>query len=229
MLYIRRVYGVFAVFMLLLVLAGCLTSYAAGPPQTELTETPTATIMSSSPTPTASPTKALGVTVAPKVAILAFQTITPTATATITPTATATPEPTTTATATQAASATPSPTPTNTPVPTNTPAPTAVPVTREPYHANAWMDTYFTAPGSIVTVTGRITRFGRPVEGANMGATFSFTNGEAYCSAYTNIQGLSSCSINIGPRLQGFWAFVDVVFVFRDQEVYAKTAFFVDP
>jgi hypothetical protein len=91
------------------------------------------------------------------------------------------------------------------------------------------MDTYFTAPGSIVTVTGRITRFGRPIEGANMGATFGFTNGQAYCSAYTNIQGLASCSINVGARLQGFWAFVDVVFVFSDQKIYAKTAFFVDP
>jgi hypothetical protein len=29
--------------------------------------------------------------------------------------------------------------------------------------------------------------------------------------------------------LPDFWVFVDVVFVFADQEVYAKTGFLVDP
>jgi hypothetical protein len=102
-------------------------------------------------------------------------------------------------------------------------------VTREPYQAYAWMDNYIPAPGSVVTVYGKVAIFGRPIEGANMGATFRFTNGQDYCSAYTNIQGFAACSINVGARLPSFWVFVDVVFVFDDQEVYAKTGFLVDP
>jgi hypothetical protein len=91
------------------------------------------------------------------------------------------------------------------------------------------MDYYYPPPGSNVTVFGRLLWFGRPVNGANMGATFRFTDGQAYCSAYTNIEGLAACTINIGSRLPDYWVFVDVVFVIADIEVYAKTAFLVDP
>lgn len=222
--FMRRKYWSIAALPLLLALAGCLTSHAAGPSETDLSISPTVGLPSPTQTLTLSPTATRGVTTVPNMAARAFQD-TPTASPTPTPTATATPTPTPTNTP----SPTPEPTATATPTPTNTPTPTTTPGPRVPFQAYAWMDNYYPAPGSVVTVYGRLLRYGRPIDGANMGATIRFTNGQAYCSAYTNIDGRAACSVNIGARLQGYWAFVDVVFTFADQEIYAKTGFLVDP
>lgn len=229
--YIRRRYWAIAILPLILALAGCLTTHAAGPPKTESSALPTGGLPLPTYTPTASPTTWPGVTLVPNRAVSAFQPVTPTVTATITPTVTPTGTPAATPTDTPEPTATGTlqPTPTATSTPTNTPSPTEIPATRVPFQAYAWMDNYYPEPGSVVTVHGRVLWFGRPISGANMGATFRFTDGRDYCSAYTNIQGFAACSINIGARLPEYWVFADVVFVFADQEVYAKTGFLVDP
>jgi hypothetical protein len=132
-----------------------------------------------------------------------------------------TPEPT--------ATVTPEPTATATPEPTATPRPTPILATAAPFQAYAWVDNHYPAPGSVVTVYGKLFRYGRPVNGANLGTTWRFTDGRAYCSAFTNIHGVAACSINIGYRLPNYWVFIDAVFVIADIEVYAKTGFWVDP
>lgn len=208
----------------LLALAGCLKTYAAGPTE------PTATHGSRvSSLPTATPTAIItpGVTLVPNLSVHALQTTTPTATATVTPTVT--PSPTPEPTATAAPTDTPTPAPTATPLPTNTPRPTAIPATPAPFQAFAWLDNYYPAPGSVVTVHGMLLKNGRPVNGAQMGVTWGYTHGQAYCTAYTGIDGRAACSQNIGWPLQNYWVFVDVVFVHEDQLYYAKTAFLTDP
>jgi hypothetical protein len=224
--YIRLAYWAFAILLLLVVLAGCLTSYAAGPPEKEQISTPSATFPLPTPTPTASPTIKAGITLVPNLVVRPFQALTPTATATVTPTVipdtpTPTAEPTATATGT--------PTATATAAPTDTPSPTAILATPVAFQAYAWVDNYFPAPGSFVTVHGRLLRYGRPVNGANMGATWRYTHTEDYCSAYTNIEGRATCARNIGYPLEGYWVYVDVVFVYQDEKYYAKTGFLVDP
>ncbi len=212
--------------LLLLTLAGCLTSYAAGPPEHGEEATPTVTL----PLPTASApltagaTKMPAITLVPNMAVRASQVTTPTATATVTPTATATVTPT-------AIPDTPTPTlePTDTPEPTNTPRPTAIPATPAPFQAYAWVDNYFPAPGSIVTVYGRLFKNGRPVNGAQMGVTWSYTHAQGYCSAYTGKDGLAACAQNIGAPLQNYWVYLDVVFIHEDEKYYAKTGFVTDP
>jgi len=223
-LLIHRSFWTIAV-LLLLTLAGCLTTYAAGPTEQKLAFTPTLSLSPPTDTPTASPTAVRGVTLVPNPAVYAFQTLTPTATATATPTATPTPEPTNTPQATN----TPAPTATATPIPTNTPRPTAIPATVAPFQAYAWLDSYYPQPGSVVTAYGMLFKDGRPVNGAQMGVTWSYTHGKAYCTAYTGIDGRAACTQNIGAPLQDYWVYVDVVFVFEDVLYYAKTAFLPDP
>jgi hypothetical protein len=227
---IRRLYWLIAVLLLLLTLAGCLTSYAAGPAN------PADAVFSHDPTtvlpitPTLTATVVPGVTEVPNLVARAFQTLTPTPTITITPLAA-------TATPTAMATDTPTPTPTSapqatatvTPFPTSTPRPTAIPVTVSPFQAYAWLDNYFPAPGSVVTVYGRLFINGRPVNGAQMGVTWDYTHGNGYCTAYTGIDGQAACAQNIGAPLRNYWVYVDVVFVFEDELYYAKTAFLVDP
>jgi hypothetical protein len=222
--------------LLLLTLAGYLTSYAAGLPEQAGPATLTATLS----LPTASATIPPGetalpaVTLVPRVAVYAFQTTTPTATATATPTPTLTDSPDT-ATPTPEPTATTTSQPTDTPRPTNTLLPTATdrpPSTRptaSPFQAYAWLDNYYPAPGTVVTVYGRLFRNGRPVNGAQMGATWSYTHGEGYCTAYTGIDGRAACTQNIGAPLQNYWVYVDVVFVYEDELYYAKTGFVTDP
>jgi hypothetical protein len=223
---VRRAYWTVVVILLLLTLAGCLTSYAAGPPETDQ-NIPSA-VGQSLPTLTPSANLAAspsGVTVVPNTSIRAFQQITPTVESTPTPEPTNTPVPTDTPKPTD----TPVPTATATPVPTNTPQPSAIEATLAPFQAYAWMDNYYPAPGSVVTVHGSLERFGRPVCGANMGATFRYTCGTDYCSAFTGLDGKALCSRNIGCALPGYWVIVDVVFTFEDQQYYARTGFLVDP
>jgi hypothetical protein len=214
------------VLLLLLTLAGCLTSYAAGPPEHEGEPTPTGTLplAGAEVSPTASATKMPAVTLVPNMAVRAFQVTTTTATATVTPTATATVTPI-------PIPDTPTPTlePTDTPEPTNTPGPTAIPATPAPFQAYAWVDNYFPAPGSIVTVYGRLFKNGRPVNGAQMGVTWSYTHAQGYCSAYTGKDGLAACAQNIGAPLQNYWVYLDVVFIHEDAKYYAKTGFVTDP
>jgi hypothetical protein len=62
-----------------------------------------------------------------------------------------------------------------------------------------------------------------------MGATWSYTHGEGYCTAYTGIDGRAACAQNIGAPLQNYWVYVDVVFVYEDELYYAKTGFVTDP
>jgi hypothetical protein len=102
-------------------------------------------------------------------------------------------------------------------------------VTLSPFQAYAWVDNYYPAPGSVVTVHGRLLKSGRPVNGAQMGATFSYTHGEGYCTAFTGIDGRSACAHHIGYPLQNYWVFIDVVFIYEDQLYYAKTGFLTDP
>jgi hypothetical protein len=227
---IRPPYWAIAILPLILALTGCLTSHAAGPLEAEPFASPTAQLPLATDTPTTSPTASPGVTLVPNMAAIAYQDATPSFTPTQTPTATVTATPTQTPTATPV-SATPTlqPTATATPTLTNTPISTTEQGTPVPFQAYTWMDNHFPEPGSVVTVHGKLLWYGRPVNGANMGATFSFTNGRDYCSAYTDIEGKAACSINIGARLPDYWVFVDVVFVIADVEVYAKTAFLVDP
>jgi hypothetical protein len=228
-IYFRRAIGAALVLLVLLVLAGCLTSYAAGPSKKE----PAASSLDVS-MPTATPTASLiptsgGTTRVPKaLRVLQESTATLEATATLTPTAvpdTATPtsEPTLTPVPTD------TPLPTNTVVPTNTPQPTTVEGTPEPFKAYAWLDNYYPAPGSIVTVHGSLYQYGRPVCGANMGVTIRYTCGTDYCSAFTNIKGRAACARTVGCQLPNYWAYVDVVFTYEGQQYYAKTGFLVDP
>lgn len=225
----RRGCWALGVLLLLLILTGCLTSYAAGPPEQDQQATPSASL----PLPTASATMPSAaampaLTLVPNAAISAFQT--PTATATITPTqtpdtATPTPEPTDTPRPTN----TPRPTDTPQPPDTATPRPTTVRATAAPFQAYAWLDNYYPAPGSVVTVYGRLFKNGRPVNGAQMGATWSYTHGEGYCTAYTGIDGIAACAQNIGAPLQNYWVYLDVVFIYEDELYYAKTGFVTDP
>ena len=225
--YLRRAIGAALILLILLVLAGCLTSYAAGPTEkrslvlaTEGTSPPT-------PTPTASPVPTSGgITTVPKT-FHVLQATSPVET-TLTPTpveATATATPTATSLPTD----TPSPTATATPLPTNTAQPPAAEGTPMPFQAYAWVDNHYPAPGSVVTVHGALYRYGRPVCGANMGVTWRYTCGSDYCSAYTDIRGKAACARNIGCALPNYWAFIDVVFTYEDQQYYAKTGFLVDP
>jgi hypothetical protein len=224
--YLRRALDAGVIVVVLLVLAGCITSYAAGPSDkgaevvlAEETSLPTAT-------PTASPVPTTGgITTVPK-AFRVLQatspvevTVTPTpGEVADTPTPTATPLPT----------ATPSPTATATPLPTNTAQPAAE-ATPEPFKAYAWVDNYYPAPGSVVTVHGALYRYGRPVCGANMGATWRYTCGTDYCSAYTDIRGKAECARQVGCALPNYWVYIDVVFTYEDQQYFAKTGFVVDP
>jgi len=228
-IYVQRAIGAGLVFLVLLVLAGCLTSYAAEPSEKVQAALTTESVLPSV-TPTASlmPTSG-GTTRVPKaVRVLQQSTATLEATATLTPTAvpdTATPttEPTLTPVPTD------TPLPTATAVPTNTPQPPGVQGTPEPFKAYAWLDNYYPAPGSTVTVHGSLYHYGRPVCGANMGVTFRFTCGSDYCSAFTDIKGKAACARNIGCQLPNYWAYVDVVFTFEGEKYYAKTGFLVDP
>jgi hypothetical protein len=104
-----------------------------------------------------------------------------------------------------------------------------VQVTAAPFQAFAWVDNYYPAPGSVVTVHGRLFKNGRPVNGAHMGATWSYTHGEGYCSAYTDIEGRAACAQNIGGPLPNYWVYIDVVFMYKDELYYAKTGFVTDP
>ncbi len=229
---LHHAYWVPVVLLTALMLAGCVTSYAAGPPEAEQTVPAAANLTQSSPKPT--PTQKTSVTLVPNTAIRAFQETTPTVTATVTPTVTATVTPT-------VAPDTPSPTveptdtpvPTDTPFPTNTPAPTTTSVvvrpTLAPFQAYAWVDNYYPAPNSVVTVYGQLLKKGRPVNGAQMGVTWSYTHREGYCTAYTNIEGKAACSQNIGLPLQNYWVYLDVVFIHEDETYYAKTGFVTDP
>jgi hypothetical protein len=230
-LYRRGVYWVIGVLLLLLTLVGCLTSYAAGPPEQDQVPTSFPTITSPPPTatPTAAPSKTPRVTLVPNLAVRVFQDATSTPTATITPTATltptVTPSPTTPPTATLE--------PTDTLEPSPTREPTATPITIQPtaapFQAYAWLDNYFPAPGSTVTVFGRLFKYGRPVNGAQMGVTWSYTHAKGYCTAYTGIDGRAACSQNIGMPLQNYWVYVDVVFIYENEKYYAKTGFLTDP
>jgi hypothetical protein len=225
------VYWIIGVLLLLLTLAGCLTSYAAGPPQQDqtLTTLPTITILAPTATPTTAPSLTPRVTLVPNLAVNTFQETTPTATATLTPTITPSPtdEPTETSEPTETLE------PTNTRAPTATFEPTDTPLaaqpTAVPFQAYAWLDNYFPAPGSVVTVFGRLFKHGRPVNGAQMGVTWSYTHAKGYCTAYTGMDGRAACSQNIGMPLQNYWVYVDVVFVYEDQKYYAKTGFLTDP
>jgi hypothetical protein len=98
-----------------------------------------------------------------------------------------------------------------------------------PFQAYAWLDNYFPAPGAVITVYGRLFQNGRPVNGAQMGVTWSYTHGRSFCTAYTGIDGRAACAQNIGAPLPNYWVFVDVVFVHEDELYYAKTAFLTDP
>jgi hypothetical protein len=219
--------------LLLLILVGCLTTYASGPPARTSSDSSLAGLPLPNHTPTVPPTSTPGITLVPNMAVRAFQT-TPTTTVTTTPTltpetVTATAQPADTTQPTDTAEPTATPEPTDTPAPTNTPRPTTIPATVAPFQAYAWVDNYFPVPGSVVTVHGRLFKNGRPVNGAQMGVTWSYTHREDYCSAYTGIDGRAACSRNIGYPLQNYWVFVDVVFVHEDQLFYAKTAFLTDP
>jgi hypothetical protein len=231
LIHIHRARWIIVSFLLLTTLAGCLTSHAAGPSEPEqealpVAGLPLATSMPPTSTPTMPPTPAI--TTVPNMAVRALQTTTPTATATVTPTAVL-PTDTPTATPTSEPTITPEPTATATPTPTDTPAPTAIRATVAPFQAYAWVDNYFPAPGSVVTVHGRLFKNGRPVNGAHMGVTWRYTHGQGYCDAYTGIDGRASCAQNIGAPLQNYWVFVDVVFVHEDELFYAKTGFLTDP
>lgn len=238
--YLHRLPWLIAALLLLLTLTGCLTSHASGPSEQERLSLSSIDIASptASATSTTSATTMPGVTLLPSPAgnssQMAAARATVTATATLTPTAvpdtvTPTPEPTATATSEPTATPTAIPPATPTPQPTNTPRPTTIPATASPFEALAWVDNAYPAPGSVVTVHGRLFRYGRPVNGAQMGATWSYTHGEGFCSAYTGIDGITSCAQNIGAPLQDYWVFIDVVFVYRDQLYYAKTGFLTDP
>jgi hypothetical protein len=98
-----------------------------------------------------------------------------------------------------------------------------------PFEAFTWLDNYFPAPGSVVTVFGRLLINGRPVNGAQMGVTWRYTHGMAFCTAYTGIDGRAACAQNIGYPLENYWVFVDVVFIYEGELYYAKTAFLTDP
>jgi hypothetical protein len=220
-LYIWRARWGIIIPLVLLTLAGCLTSYAAEPPQAATSQNE---LSLASDTPTATATATPGVTLVPNRSMRALQTTataTDTATPTLTPTATVeptdTPEPSDT------------PAPTETPEPTATPRPTTVRPTASPFSAYAWVDNFFPEPGSVVTVFGKLFRNGRPVNGAQMGVTWSYTHGKAFCSAYTSIHGQAACAQNIGMPLQNYWVFIDVVFIYEDQLYYAKTGFLTDP
>jgi hypothetical protein len=62
-----------------------------------------------------------------------------------------------------------------------------------------------------------------------MGATWSYTHVEAYCAAYTGIDGIAACAQNIGAPLQNYWVYIDVVFIYKGELYYAKTGFVTDP
>ena len=235
----RRAYWIIPALFLLVTLAGCLTTYASGYTEQEHSTTPTVNhfLPTTSATSTPGVTTKPGFTLVPNAIAHAFQTITPTVTTTPTltatpsaePTATVTPKPTTAATSAPTATATPEPTATSTPRPTDTPQPTTISATAAPFQAYAWVDNIFPAPGSVVTVHGRLFKNGRPVNGAHMGATWSYTHGQAYCSAYSGIDGRAACAQNIGAPLPNYWVYVDVVFVIEDELYYAKTSFLTDP
>ena len=221
--------------LVLVALTGCLTTYAdepSEPPRRAFSKTPVP------PSPTATASEVPGVTLVPNYSVRAFETTTPTATATLTPTAeldtpTPTLEPTATesptATSEPTVTATPTPEPTTTTAPTATSLPPSVQPTLAPFQAYAWLDNYYPAPGSVVTVYGTLLKNGRPVNGAHMGVTWSYTHGQGYCSAYTGIDGRAACAQNIGGPLPNYWVFIDVVFIHEDELYYAKTAFLTDP
>ena len=223
----RRARWPIAVLLLLLTLAGCLTTHAAGPAERQTSSLPATALPQPTHTATATPTTTPGVTLVPNLAVHVLQAtsaVTDTATPTDVPdTATPTPEPTETPEPTHTSE------PTDTPEPTRTPIPPAPQVPLAPFQAYAWVDNYYPAPGSVVTVHGRLLKSGRPVNGAQMGATFSYTHGEGYCTAFTGIDGRTACAHNIGYPLQNYWVFIDVVFVYKDQLYYAKTGFLTDP
>jgi hypothetical protein len=229
---IGQISGVVLVF---LALTGCLTTYAADlsePPSGDWSNTRATAIPTATLPHTASATP--GVTLVPNMAVRALQTVPPTATATLTstaqfdtPTPTATLTPSATGTPTQEPTATPEPT--NTPAPTATPRPTTIPATAIPFQAYAWLDNYYPAPGSVVTVYGILLKNGRPVNGAQMGVTWGYTHGQGYCTAYTGIDGRAACAQNIGAPLPDYWVYIDVVFIHEDELYYAKTAFLTDP
>ena len=221
LIYISRRKWAIVALLFLLTLTGCLTSHAAGPPEQEIGAVTRANVPTATPPPTATMSPTSAVTLVPNMAIRAFQETTPTVTATETATPTleptATPEPTNT------------PPPTDTPSPTDTPRPTAIKATPLPVQAYAWLDNYYPAPGSVITVYGSLFKNGRPVNGAQMGVTWSYTHGRGYCTAYTGIDGRAACTQNIGAALQNYWVYVDVVFVYDDELHYAKTGFVTDP
>jgi len=230
--YVRRALGAALILLILLVLAGCLTTYAAGPTEKRPAVLVVGGTSLPSPTPTASPVPTTGgITKVPK-AFRALQESTGTleSTETLTPTVVPdTPTPTLTPTTASLPTDTPLPTATAVPLPTNTAQPRAVESTPVPFQAYAWVDNYYPAPGSVVTVHGSLYQYGRPVCGANMGVTFRYTCGSDYCSGYTDIKGKAECARNIGCSLPDYWVFVDVVFTYEDQQYYAKTGFLVDP
>lgn len=222
---LHRVRWPIAVLLLLLTLAGCLTTHAAGPAEQQAAALPATEMPLPTHTATATPTTTPGVTLVPNLALYVLQT-----TATVTDTATPTPTPTSEPDEpTKTPEPTDTPQPTDTPTPTHTPSPPAAQATLAPFQAYAWVDNYYPAPGSVVTVHGRLLKSGRPVNGAQMGTTFSYTHGEGYCTAYTGIDGRAACAHNIGYPLQNYWVFIDVVFVYEDQLYYAKTGFLTDP
>jgi hypothetical protein len=230
---LRRVYGATAILLLMLVLAGGLMAFAAGPVDAVFTPVATFESAAASATPTATLGPQPGVTSVPNVArltspdlaALAFQTVTPTLTLTATPT----PEATATPTATSGPTDTPAPTTTPTSPPTSTPRPTSPPVTVPPFVASVTPSEFFPAPGSVITVYGKLFINGRPVNGAQMGVTFRFTDGQAFCTAFTGIDGRAACSINVGYHLPGYRVFVDAVYIFEGDLYFAQSFFIVDP
>jgi hypothetical protein len=230
---LRHVYGVAAILLLMLVLAGGLMAFAAGPVDAVFTPVATFEPAAVSVTPRATLGPQPGVTKVPNIVAVAFQTVTPTLTFTATPTpeetATPTPEGTATTTATPGPTDTPTSTAPPTSPPTSTPRPTSPPVTVPPFVASVTPSEFFPAPGSIITVYGKLFINGRPVNGAQMGVTFRFTDGQAFCTAFTGIDGRAACSINIGYHLPGYRVFVDAVYIFEGDLYFAQSFFIVDP
>jgi hypothetical protein len=222
---LRRTYGAVAILLVVLALAGGLMAYAAGPVDAVFTPGATFEPTAPNPTRTATPAPRPGVTTVPNIVAAAFQT----ATSTLTATATPTPEETATPTATPGPTDTPAATATPTSPPTATARPTSPPVTIPPFVASVTPSEFFPAPGSVITVYGKLFINGRPVNGAQMGVTFRFTDGQAFCTAFTGIDGRAACSINIGYHLPGFRVFVDAVFIFEGDLYFAQSFFIVDP
>jgi len=61
------------------------------------------------------------------------------------------------------------------------------------------------------------------------GATWRYTCGQAYCTAYTGLDGIAACTINIGCPVPNFWVPIDIVFIHEGETYYAQTGFLMDP